>query len=107
MNAFSPTEHANAPVLTREAAAELISRYPDVSNAEGKAILKFLRHGRHLDVGVLTADPKLKPQLDLFMEQHASHFRVGFGEASALIAGILGFLIVCWLIWEAARPAPL
>jgi hypothetical protein len=107
MNAYSRTEHAKAPVLTREKAAELISRYPRVSDAEAKAILKFLRHGRHLDVGVLTADPKLKPRLDLFMEEHASHFRIGVGEASALIAGILGFLIVCWLIWEAARPGSL
>src|SRR3954447_16506620 len=99
MNAHSPTTS-----LTRDQAADLLYRYPHVSEAEAKAILTFLRKGCHLDVGMLTADDRLKPQLDSFMEEHGKHLRVGFGETAALIAGILGFLALCWLVWEAVKP---
>jgi hypothetical protein len=95
------------PKLTREQAADLLYRYPHVSDAEAKAILAFLRRGRHLDVGILTADEQLKPQLDSFMDDHAKHFRIGFGEGSAVVAAIAGFLTVCWLVWEAVKPATL
>jgi hypothetical protein len=104
MNAYPDLDYANAPALTREEAADLISRYPQVSNTEGKAILKFLRNGRHLDVGILTADEKLKPQLDSFMREHASHFRIRVGEGAAVVASILAFLVICWLLWEVAGP---
>jgi hypothetical protein len=76
-----------------------------VSEEESKAILNFLRNGRHLDVGILTTDRKLKPQLDSFMEEHAGHFRLGFGEGAAVVAAIAGFLAVCWLVWEVVKPA--
>ena len=33
--------------------------------------------------------------------------RVGVGEASALVAAIAGFLALCWLVWEAVKPATL
>jgi hypothetical protein len=94
----------NHPTLTREEAADLLSRYPHVSDAEAKAILTFLRKGRHLDVGILTADETLKPQIESFMARHEKHFRVGFAEATAVIAGIIGFLALCWLIWESVKP---
>jgi len=37
------------------------------------------------------------------MADHRKHFRLGFGEATAVIAAITGFLLVFWLIWEAMR----
>ena len=82
-------------------------RYPHVSEAEENAILTFLRKGRHLDVGILTADEQLKPQLDSFMRDHAKYFRVGIVEGSALVAAIGGLLAICWLIWKAVEPAAL
>jgi hypothetical protein len=87
--------------------ADLVRRYPQVSAPEAKQILGFLRTGRHLDVGMLTADDSLKPQLDLFMADHAKHLRVGFWEGSAVVVAIAGFLVICWLIWEALKPAAL
>ena len=91
--------------LSREQAADLLFRYPHVSDSEAKLILGFLRNGRHLDVGILTADEKLKPQLDSFMVDHARHFRVGFLEGSAVVAAIAGFLLFCLIIFEAMTPA--
>ena len=103
MNA--PVHRANARAfrLTREQTADLLFRYPHVSDAEARLIVDFLRKGRHLDVGMLTGDENLKPYLDRFMADHGRHFRVSFGEAAAVTAAILGFLFVCWLVWEALR----
>ena len=101
MNAPARREEARALRLTRQQAADLLHRYPGVSDAETRQVLTFLRTGRHLDVGMLTADRKLKPQLDRFMEDHARHLRVSFTETAALVAAIAAFLTLCWLVWEA------
>ena len=90
--------------LTREQAADLLFRYPRVSEAEARLILGFLRNGRHLDVGMVTGDERLRPQLDSFMDDHGKHLRVGFGEATAVIAAIAGFLLACWFVWETVKP---
>lgn len=94
-----------AQTLTREEAADLLLRYPHVSQAEAKRVVTFLRKGRHLDVGLLTADQKLKPNLDRFMHDHEKHFRLGVGETTAVVSAIIGFLLVCWMALEAMVPA--
>jgi hypothetical protein len=105
MNTHVRTPAPSAVALTREEVAELLIRYPQVSGAEAKLILTFLRKGRHLDVGMLTSDEQLKPHLDRFTADHAHHFRLSVGEASTVVAAIAGFLVICWLVWEAIRPA--
>ena len=94
-------------ICKRDDIADLLQRYPQVSDGEAKRIVNFLRKGRHLDVGMLTGDAALKPQLDLFMADHAKHFRLNFGEAAGVTAAIAGFLAFCWLIWELIKPATL
>lgn len=93
--------------LTREQVSDLLARYPHVSDSEAKAILTFLRKGRHLDVGIVTADEALKPQLDSFMADHRKDLGLGIGEATAVVAGIAGFLVFCSLLWELVKPASL
>ena len=107
MNANEARQEPPLSALSRESVADLLYRYPHVSQGEAKAILTFLRKGRHLDVGILTADDGLKPYLDRFTHDHAKHFRVGFGEGAAVIGAITGFLVLCWFIWEAVKPAAL
>lgn len=107
MNAPNRLDQADAAILTREQAADLLSRYPRVSDAEAKLILRFLRTGRHLDVGMLTGDEALKPQLDRFMDDHGKHLRVSAGETAAVVAAIAGFLVACWLVWEVIKPGSL
>jgi hypothetical protein len=97
----------SAQRLTRDEVADLLQRYPHVSDGEAKAILGFLRKGRQLDVGLLTADDRLKPQLDSFMTDHRKDLRVGVGETAGVVAAIAGFLVACWLVWEAVKPAAL
>jgi len=107
MNAHAPHEEVRPSGAMRMEIADLVARYPEVSDDEAKLILRFLRTGRHLDVGMLTGDQSLKPQLDRFMADHARDLRVGFWEGSAVVAGIAGFLVLCWLLWESVKPAAL
>lgn len=104
MNAPYIPENPGRSLLTRDGAADLLTRYPQVSDIEAKAILAFLRKGRHLDVGMLTADEQLKPYLDRFMEDHGKHLRVSVGEATAVIVAIAGLFLALGLVWEAIKP---
>lgn len=81
--------------------AELLSRYPRVSDQEAREIAIFLRKGRHLDVGMLTSNDRLRPKLDAFIEDHKTHFRVKWGEGAAVVAGIGALILIFWLISEA------
>lgn len=90
--------------LSRDEARDLLARYPQVSNAEARLILDFLRNGRHLDVGMLTADQALKSRLDSFMADHRKELRLGIGEGSAAVGAIAAFLGLCWFLWELVKP---
>lgn len=96
---------ARALRASRQHAADLLDRYPDISKKEVAEILDFLRTGRHLDVGLLTSDDRLRHKLDAFMTLHGKELRVGFTEAAAVVGGIVAFLTLCWLAWEAVGPA--
>jgi|SoimicmetaTmtHAB_FD_contig_31_21598944_length_1658_multi_4_in_0_out_0_3 hypothetical protein len=85
----------------RDRVAELVGRYPDISDRDRREILSFMREGRHLDIGLLTTNEKIRPKLDRFMRDHQSHFGVTAGEAAAAVAGIGLLLMVLWLVWAA------
>ena len=104
MNAHASRVEAGPWPITRERVAALLGRYPDVSKDENRAILEFMKNGRHLEIGLLTSDEKLRPNLDAFMEDHKRHFRVSFGEAAAIVAMIAAFLLAAWLFWELIGP---
>jgi hypothetical protein len=97
----SHLEDVRPELHSRDRVAELLGRYPHVSEQDRSDILAFMRKGRHLDIGLLTANDKLRPKLDAFMRDHRAHFRVKWGEAALVIGGIAALLIVLWLIWEA------
>lgn len=90
-----------AQTMNSERIADLVSRYPGVTEDEATEILAFMRTGRHLEVGLLTADDKLRPGLDAFMEDHKKDFRVKWWEAASVIGGIAVLLMTFWLIGEA------
>lgn len=85
----------------RERVAELLSRYPRVSANETREILSFLKTGRHLEIGLLTSNQTLQPNLDAFMADHHRHFRVKWSEAALVIGGIVAVLVILWLVREA------
>jgi len=84
-----------------ERVADLVSRYPGVTDDEAQEIVRFMRTGRHLEVGLLTANDNIRPKLDAFMHDHKAEFRVKWWEGAVVTGGIAGALIAFWLIWEA------
>lgn len=101
----SHIEQVRALRSTRERVAALLGRYPHVSDKDRKEILAFMKEGRHIDIGLLTANDQLRPQLDAFIEDHKRHFRVGVADVARLLGVIATALLVCWLLWELVRPA--
>jgi hypothetical protein len=97
-------EEARALRWSRQRAAELLARYPDLTKTEVAEIVDFLRNGSSLDVGLLTSQLELRPQLDAFTAEHKKELQLGLGEAAAAVAGIAAFLALCWLVWEAIAP---
>lgn len=107
MNAYTQSAmEARAFRSSRQQAAELLDRYPDISEAERAEIVSFIRTGRHIDIGLLTANEKIRPKIDAFMADHKKEFGLGSREVVTVIAAILAFLAFCWLVWEAIGPVP-
>jgi hypothetical protein len=94
-------EEVRARCSDRERIADLLSRYPRLSHHETGEIVTFLRTGRHLDIGMLTSSERLRPHLDAFMADHRSHFRVKWGEGSAVIGGIVALQLMLAPMWKA------
>jgi hypothetical protein len=104
MNAHA-THIETGPLQTsRERVAALLARYPKVSKNETREIVDFMKDGRHLEIGLLTSDEKLQPNLDAFLKDHKKHFGVSLGEASAVVAMVAAFLLTAWLFWELIGP---
>ena len=106
MTAYRPhIEEVRAVRLSREHVAELLGRYPHVSDRDRREILSFMRHGRHLDIGLLTSSEKLRPKLDRFMRDHRRHFQIDLIDIARMLAVITAAVMVGWLLWELVRPA--
>lgn len=92
-------EEVRAVRASRARAAELLGNYPQLSDADRREVLTFLQTARHLDIGLLSANDKIRPKLDAFMDDHRTELGVTPREAFTAIALIVGFLFACWLLW--------
>ncbi len=100
-------EEVRAVRSTRDRVASLLKRYPHVSDNDREAILEFMREARHLEVGLLTANDNVRPQLDAFMADHKRYFRLDALDVLRAVALIGAILMVCWLVWELFMPVSL
>jgi hypothetical protein len=91
--------------MHRERASELQRRYARVSEEKPGEILRFIRTGRHLNIGLLPSDDGLRPKLESFMKDHKTDLRVNWRESAAVVGGILVLLITAWLIWASLADA--
>jgi hypothetical protein len=88
------------PRGTSDRIAQLVSRYPGISEDEAREIVTFIRTGRHLDVGMLTMNEHIRPKLDAFMQDHKSDFRVKWWETALVTGGIAAAVGVFWVLRE-------
>ncbi len=98
------TSHIDQVRSTRDRVANLLQRYPHVSDKDRKEILEFMKEARHLEIGLLTANDHVRPQLDAFMEHHKRHFRLDVFDVVRALALVGAILMVCWLLWELFMP---
>jgi len=56
-------EEVRAIRASRTRTAELLGSYPQLSDADRREILSFLQTARHLDIGLLSANDNIRPQL--------------------------------------------
>ena len=107
MNSYSASAAiADAERVSRQQIADMLARYPDLSPTEVAEIVDFLRNGRQLEIGLLTCNQSIRPQLDAFMVEHRRKLSLGAVETAGLVGGLMALLAGCWLLWEMFGPTP-
>lgn len=101
MNGGHCSEDVRAIRVDRERIAGLLEAYPGIDAGEAAEIVAYLKSARHLDIGLLSSDGRVRSKLDRFMEDHKAHFHLSVAEVVLVLAGMVGTLCVAWLIWEA------
>lgn len=79
----------------------LLERYPALTDPELHEILLFLRKGRALEIGFLTGNKRVKPQLDRFRADHARDLSLGKRELAIVGLVALALLAAVALLWNA------
>jgi hypothetical protein len=95
--AFSQVEPPRRPAV--EEAAELIARYPNLSEIELARLINLYRGFSALDSALIISDPALGFKLDRFCADHRSKLGPPFRQYAALIlCGVLSIGIVVWAL---------
>ena len=101
---FSGAASAQVRVLapgspSLEQAAELIGRYPKLSEIELSRLIDLYRQLSALDVALMIADEQLAPRLDRFVREHRSQLRTPFRQYAILVAiALMGIVLVAWVV---------
>jgi len=85
----------------RKRVERLLERYPEISLEEEAAVIRFLKRGAPLEVGLLKSSDAIKPQLARFRKDHADQFKIGAWGVIAVLAIIATICALVWLLWEA------
>lgn len=84
----------------REQVEDLLTRYPDITPDEVAEIIRFIKKGLPLEVGLMTASERLRPQLLRFRHDHPSEFSLGAREYVATLLVLVAFIGLCFLLWD-------
>jgi hypothetical protein len=98
------TRAAHSP---RDRVARLLKQYPNVSDQDRREILSFMKEARHLEVGLLTSNEQVRPQLDRFIHDNKRHFSITVVDVVRLLAVFAAVVTVVWLLWEVMKPGAL
>lgn len=78
----------------------LLSRYPDITEADREEILHFLKKGPPLDTALLGTVEPVRPQLDRFRADHRRHFEVGAKEYLLVAILLAALAALAALLWD-------
>ena len=104
MNASEHTTPARGLPVDRvriERIEALLQRYPGLTDPEVHEVLLFLRKGQVLEVGILSSNELVKPQLDRFRADHARDLAIGKRELAIVGIGLLIVLAAVAMLWNA------
>lgn len=108
MTVYQPNVGSTRPAHSpRDRVAGLLKQYPNVSDHDRREILSFMKEARHLEVGLLTSNEQVRPQLDRFMHDHKRHFSITAVDVVRLLAVFAAVVTVVWLLWEVMKPGAL
>ena len=100
---FRPRAVGSRPVAlgADQRISDLLARYPNISGADEREILSFLKRAKYLDIALLKSDRSVQRQLDLFIRSHTRALKYSAPEVIAIACMVLAFLAACWLLWQA------
>ena len=104
MNAIEQADPAlglSADRAQRDRVEALLARYPGLTDPEIHEILLFLRKGKALEIGFLTSNEALKPQLDRFRADQARDLSIGKRELAIVGLAMLVILAAVAMLWNA------
>lgn len=102
MNTLNRTTHTRPVDDQRMGRIEaLLRRYPGLTDDEMGELLLFFRKGPALEVGLLTGNEELRPQLDRFRAENARALSIGARELAIIAVLIVIVLAVVALLWDA------
>ena len=82
-----------------EQAAELIGRYPNLSEIELARLINLYRELSALDVALMISDEQLAPRLDRFVGEHRSEVRPPFRQYAVFVAiAVAAVALVVWVV---------
>jgi hypothetical protein len=93
--AFNQVEAPRRPAV--EEAAQLIDRYPNLSEIELARLMNLYHGFSALDSALIISDRRLGSKLDRFCSDHRSKLRAPFRQYAALV--LYGVLTIGAVIW--------
>lgn len=101
MTTVNQTSNHTRPLDTErmDRITALLRRYPGLTDDETSELLQFVRKGPALELGLLSGNEELKPQLDRFRADHARALSIGMREIAViavLVIVVVGLVILLW-----------
>jgi hypothetical protein len=98
--ALSLDESQFRATSARDEAVSLITRYPNLSEAELARLIHLYRRFSALDMALAISNEKLAPNLDRFSADHRSKIRTPFRQYAALVG--YAVVTIAALTWAAS-----
>lgn len=97
---FSQKAHGPEAAEPRTAAlhvAELVARYPNLSEIELERLIERYRELSALDMALMISDAELASKLDQFYKDHGRRLRMAFRDYAIFVyIGVAGLLFAIW-----------
>jgi len=92
-----PRADRREPHSTVQEVADLLDRYPNLSEIELARLINLYRGLSALDMALMISDPQLAPSLDRFSSDHRRQLRTPFRQyATLVVIAVAGFALAIW-----------